>query len=275
VRSFKSFNYDITYDIGITNNIQDAETNNYVKISDFYTYFFLPYAYELDSQACNYPSLTKYVNEDFELERSYSQKKLEYFDEWERFGIKSQAAFRTHLSKKFVEYFRNKFKFLQFSFTVADRDSRIYAGLNLTIATIVIAILWELGHDKIKDLSCLQQIKSIDPDTLWLIMNSLMFFGAIRAFCYKDWFAKGSSFKGIAISIGIIAYFIYYGLFMILNVVFNQPIKFIWLGNLSSFLFKRYVLIHFVAFGLIFFIINESTLKRSKVKFMKNYLYCF
>jgi hypothetical protein len=107
VKSYKSFHYDITYDIEILNDLQKTNENAYVKVSQFDSYFFLPNAYELDSQACNYPSLTKHVDEDFELERSYSQKKLEYFVEWEKLGIKSQAAFRTHSSTKFVDYFRN------------------------------------------------------------------------------------------------------------------------------------------------------------------------
>lgn len=257
VQSFRSFHYDITYDVQILNNLQKQKPDQYVKISDFYAFFFLPHAYDLDSQACNFPSPSKYVNEDFELEKSYSQKKLEYFDEWEKLGIKSQSAFRTHLSKKFVDYFRDRFTYIQFSFTVEDRDSRLNAGFSLTIATLIITILWELGHDKIDQINSLQQLKYVEPDAFWLIMNSLMFFGAIRAFFHKDWFSKGSSFKGNAIGIGIIAYIIYYALFMLLNIFISQPIQIIWLKNLSEFLFQRYILIHFVAFGLILFLVNK------------------
>jgi hypothetical protein len=215
----------------------------------------------LDSQACNYPSQTKYVDEDFELERSYSQKKLEYFDEWEKLGIKSQAAFRTHNSTKFTDYFRNRFKYVKFSFTVVDKDSRLNAGLNLTIATLIIAILWELGHDKIDSILVFQELKYVNPDAFWLIMNSLMFFGIVRVFFFKTWFSKGSSLVDMLISIGIIAYFVYYFLFLILNIFLIQPINIIWLNELSKFLFQRYIIIHIVIFGLIAFIIKKSIFK--------------
>lgn len=118
VKSYKSFHYDITYEVEISNDLQNISENYYIKISNFHTYFFLPHAFELDSQACNYPSLNKYDNEIFELERSYSQKRLSYFDEWEKLGIKSQTALRTHLSKKVVDYFRNRFKSVSFNITV-------------------------------------------------------------------------------------------------------------------------------------------------------------
>ena len=61
ISSYKSFHYDITYDVKISNNLQDISKNNYVKLSDFHTYFFLPHGFELDSQACNYPSLNNTV----------------------------------------------------------------------------------------------------------------------------------------------------------------------------------------------------------------------
>ena len=270
IKSYKSYQYDISYDIEMTNDLDDHDSKSYIKVSQLDTYLFLPNAYELDSQSCNYPSLIRHGDDDFELERSYSQKKLEYFNEWEKMGIKSMTAFRTHSSKMFVEYFRSRFQYLKFSFTVIDKDSQLQAGLSLTIATIIITIFWELGQNKIDQLPSLGELKFLSPEAFWLIMNSLMFLGAIRVYFFDDWFSKGASVKGIAISIGIILYFIYYFLFLILNILIKQPIQISWLNQISSFLFHKYFLIHVVVFGAILFLINKLIFKNLYRKFNIN-----
>jgi len=271
VMSYKSFSYDFTYDLLISNNLQSND-KNLVKVSEFDTYFFLPHAYELDSQSCNFPGLSGRGDESFELEKSYSQKKLEYFDEWEKLGIKSQAAFRTHHGKKFMEYFRNRFKSLNFSFTVVDKDSRLSAGLHLTIATIMISILWEIGHEKIRDIEVIRNLKYLAPDAFWLIMNLLMFFGLIRVFYYKGWFQKKSSLKEWGINIGIIIYSIYYFIFIVCNMMFQPAISSMWFDIINRNIFYKYVIIHLVMISFLLFLINKSVF-RPIYRFRKNKLF--
>ncbi|MBN2011651.1 hypothetical protein JW960_20140 [candidate division KSB1 bacterium] len=265
--SFKSFNQDITYEVRFSNNLSRNVDKRFVQVSELGVYFFLPHSYELDSQSCNYPTGEKYSNEVFELERSYSQQRLEYFDEWEKLGVKSQSAFRTHMSRKFSDYFRNNLSTLQFLFTVADRDSRINASMNLTIATLIISLLWEIGHENLSRITVMKSLKYISPDAFWFLMNMMMFLGAVRVFFFNRWFSNDTTVKEKCISFGIVIYTFYYIIFMIFNIGLHESMQNPTIARLKSILFYPYFFHHFIIVSVALYLVNKFVFRILYKKF--------